>query len=220
MFEETAVTPAMKQYREVKEKYPDCLILFRMGDFYETFYEDAKVAARELEITLTSRGKDEKKAPLAGIPYHALESYLARLIKKGYKVAICEQVEDPRFAKGLVKREVVRIVTPGTVMDGSMLDEKNNNYIMAINVFEENYAAACCDMSTGEFFICQNENLNQIKNIMTKYAPSECIVPASLAVNKEILKEIEETTHVELCEDRHFRFEPAYERIRRKAGVV
>ena len=110
------LSPGMQQYMNIKNAHPDCVILFRMGDFYETFYDDAKLVARELEITLTSRGKGERKAPLAGIPYHALDPYLAKLIKKGYKVGIVEQVEDPKLAQGLVKRDLVRIVTPGTVV--------------------------------------------------------------------------------------------------------
>jgi len=131
-----SLTPAMKQYVYFKDKYPDCLLLFRMGDFYETFYEDAKKASEVLEITLTSRGKGDSRAPLAGIPYHALEPYLSKLVKNNIKVAICEQVEDPKQAKGIVKRDVTRIVTPGTVMDNIMLDENSNNYIATLNKME------------------------------------------------------------------------------------
>ncbi|MEK6816388.1 MAG: DNA mismatch repair protein MutS, partial [Nanoarchaeota archaeon] len=139
--DEDNLTPGMKQYVAVKQKYPDCLVLFRMGDFYETFYDDAVTAARDLEITLTSRGKGEKKAPLAGIPYHALETYLARLVRKGHKVVIVEQIEDPKLAKGLVKRDVVRIVTPGTVMESSILDSKSNNYLMSLYINGDNFSA-------------------------------------------------------------------------------
>ena len=132
-------TPAMKQYKEIKAQYPDCLILFRMGDFYETFYDDAVKASQILQITLTKRGKnkDDSPIPLAGIPYHALENYLAKLINANVKVAICEQLEDPKKAKGIVKRGVVRVVTPGTVIESNLLSEKHNNYIMAIH-FEDN----------------------------------------------------------------------------------
>src|SRR3989338_7405020 len=127
-------TPAMKQFHETKILYPDCLILFRMGDFYETFYEDAIKAAEVLEITLTKRGKEANGTPipLAGIPYHALEQYLAKLMKANLKVAICEQLEDPAKAKGVVKRGVVRIVTPGTIVEQTLLSEKQNNYILAV----------------------------------------------------------------------------------------
>src|SRR3989344_9434001 len=123
------LTPGMRQYLAAKKENPDCLIMLRMGDFYEMFYDDAITAARELEITLTARGQGEKRAPLAGIPFHALEPYLGRLVKKGYKVAIIEQLEDPKKAKGLVKRGLVRIVTPGTIIESSMLNEKENNYV-------------------------------------------------------------------------------------------
>src|SRR3989338_1288276 len=126
------LTPAMHQYMKAKSQYPDCVLLMRMGDFYETFYEDAKLVARVLQITLTSRGGEHSKVPLAGIPYHALEPYLAKLIKAGYKVAIVEQLEDPKLAKGVVKRDIVRIITPGSVMEDVILDSKANNYIMSI----------------------------------------------------------------------------------------
>src|SRR6056297_887758 len=128
------LTPAMKQYYEAKKQHSDALIFFRMGDFYESFGEDAKTIAQELEITLTTRGKNKEgeKMPLAGIPYHAIDNYLPRLIKKGYKVAICEQLEDPKKAKGVVKRGVVRVVTPGTAMDSSMFSDAANNYLMSI----------------------------------------------------------------------------------------
>ena len=147
-----SLTPAMKQYVYFKDKYPDCLLLFRMGDFYETFYEDAKKASEVLEITLTSRGKGDSRAPLAGIPYHALEPYLSKLVKNNIKVAICEQVEDPKQAKGIVKRDVTRIVTPGTVMDNIMLDENSNNYIATLNQNGNLFSFSFCDISTGEFF--------------------------------------------------------------------
>ena len=124
--EEHNLTPGMRQYQEVKRQHPDCLVMLRMGDFYEMFYEDAVTASKELEITLTSRGKDEKRAPLAGVPFHALDNYLGKLVKKGYKVAIVEQLEDPKKALGLVKRGLVRIVTPGTLMESALLNEKEN----------------------------------------------------------------------------------------------
>ena len=147
------LTPGMQQYMEIKKQHPDCIVLFRMGDFYETFYEDAKTAARELEITLTARGKGESRAPLAGIPYHAIDSYLPKLVNKGYKVAICEQLEDPKKAKGIVKRGVVRIVSPGTIVENNMLDSKSNNYIMSLFVKLNKFGVALIDLSTGEFLV-------------------------------------------------------------------
>ena len=146
------LSPGMRQYQDAKRDNPDCLILMRMGDFYEIFYQDAIIAARDLEITLTARGKGEKRAPLAGVPYHALENYLAKLVKKGHKVALIEQLEDPKQAKGLVKRGLVRIVTPGTVIESSMLQETENNFVMSLTQHNNQFYLAFCDMSTGEFF--------------------------------------------------------------------
>ncbi len=127
------ITPMMQQYFEIKENYKHCLLFFRLGDFYEMFFDDAKLASQELDLTLTARdcGKDEK-APMCGIPFHSCESYIARLIAKGYKVAMCDQTEDPSASKGIVKREVVRVITPGTVLEASMLDESRNNYICSV----------------------------------------------------------------------------------------
>ncbi len=146
----------IRQYREIKEKNKDKILFFRVGDFYEMFYEDAKTGARELEITLTSRetGKDHH-VPLAGFPYHALNTYLGRLIERGYKVAICEQVEDPKLVKGLVKREIVRVITPGTVTESTMLDEKTNNYLTSIHCGRNSFGLATVDVSTGEFFVTE-----------------------------------------------------------------
>ncbi len=147
----------MKQYYDAKEQHSDALIFFRMGDFYESFGEDAKTIAQELEITLTTRGKDKdgERMPLAGIPYHAIDNYLPRLIKKGYKVAICEQLEDPEKAKGVVKRGVVRVVTPGTATDTSMFTDSSNNYLMSVSGGDGNYGVSFLDVSTGEFLTTQ-----------------------------------------------------------------
>ncbi|MBU0457495.1 MAG: DNA mismatch repair protein MutS [Nanoarchaeota archaeon] len=204
------LTPGMRQYQEAKRNNPDCLIMLRMGDFYEMFYEDAVTSAKELEITLTARGKGDKRAPLAGIPYHALESYLARLIKKGFKVAIIEQLEDPKNAKGLVKRGLVRIVTPGTVIESSMLNEKENNYIMSLTSFADEYAAAFCDLSTGEFFTAKINSFPQLINEIIRLNPSECIIPESLKVNHELIEKIKSNgVFVNSLEDYYFRKENA-----------
>ncbi len=184
------LTPGMKQYRDVKRSHPDCLVMLRMGDFYEMFYEDAITAARELEITLTARGKGEKRAPLAGVPFHAVDSYLGKLVKKGYKVAIVEQLEDPKYAKGLVKRGLVRIITPGTIMESSLLNEKENNYIAALSSFGDEFAIACCDLSTGEFFTLSVQTHPQLYNELTRLNPSECVIPESLKVNRELLARV------------------------------
>lgn len=135
------VTPMMKQYLELRDKYKDCILFYRLGDFYELFYDQAELCSRELELTLT--GKDcgqEQRAPMCGIPFHAINTYIPKMVEKGYKVAICEQVEDPKNAKGLVKRDVVKIITPGTITDSTMLDEKKNNYIASIIKEKSNIA--------------------------------------------------------------------------------
>ena len=148
----TELTPMMQQYLQVKEQYKDCIVFFRLGDFYEMFFEDAELASRILEITLTGRDCGlEQRAPMCGVPYHSAYSYIAKLIQKGYRVAICEQVEDPSLAKGVVKREVTRVVTPGTIIDQMLLDEKSNNYILSVYYENGGYGIAYADISTGEF---------------------------------------------------------------------
>ena len=150
------LTPMMKQYMQIKSEHPDCLLFFRLGDFYELFHEDAKIAAGELNLTLTTRDRNkppEERTPMCGVPYHAVDGYIARLMKRGYKVAICEQMEDPAAAKGLVERDIIRIVTPGTVRETAMLEEEKNNYICAIYLDSASAAAAFCDLTTGEFLV-------------------------------------------------------------------
>lgn len=157
----TKLSPMMRQYWSVKEKYLDQLLFFRLGDFYELFFDDALIASRELELTLT--GKEcglEERAPMCGIPYHSSESYIAKLVKKGYKVAICEQVEDPATAKGLVKREIIRVVTPGTVLETNMLDAGANNYLCFVyrEPGKDHFAVVFSDVSTGEVYASQIES--------------------------------------------------------------
>ena len=148
------LTPAMKQYVEIKEKYPDCILFYRMGDFYEMFFEDAVTAAPILEITLTSRNKAKEDAvPLCGFPYHAASAYITKLVEKGFKVAICEQVEDPKNAKGIVKRDVIRVITPGLVLDEENLKAGENNYLACISSGRDTLGLAFLDISTGEFQI-------------------------------------------------------------------
>lgn len=196
------LTPAMKQYVELKKEYPDCVIMFRMGDFYEMFYEDAILASKELEITLTSRGKGEKKAPLAGIPYHALEPYLVKFVKNGYKVAICEQLEDPKKAKGLVKRGVVRIVTPGTLLEQQ---SQHNSFIMSLYVYGDTMYSAFCDVSTGEFFVSEGVDFAVV---------DECVIPSSLFVNKELVAQLQSKgLYLSQVEDRFFSFDHSYKTL-------
>src|SRR5689334_24944262 len=151
-----ASTPLMRQYNAVKEQVSGALLLFRLGDFYELFFEDAVTAARELEITLTARNKEKGAAiPMCGVPYHAAEGYVSRLIQKGYRVAICDQVEDPRFAKKLVRREVTRVVTPGTAMDSNLVRSRENNYLAAVAQADGRSGVAHVDLSTGEFRVTE-----------------------------------------------------------------
>src|SRR3989344_4297218 len=204
------LTPGMRQYQQAKQQNPDCLIMLRMGDFYEVFYEDAITAAKDLEITLTSRGKGDKKAPLAGIPYHALEPYLGRLVKKGYKVAIIEQLEDPKKAKGLVKRGLVRIVTPGTLIESSLLEEKENNYLAALTSFDNSFALAFSDFSTGEFFTTTHSSFSSALNELIRFSPRECLIPVSLQVNQEIIKKMKDAgCFLNPLDDYHFKMDTA-----------
>ncbi len=209
------MTPAMRQYYEAKQAHPDALIFFRMGDFYESFGEDAKTIAKELEITLTARGKDKsgEKMPLAGIPYHAIDTYLPRLINKGYKVAICEQLEDPKQAKGVVKRGVVRVVTPGTAIDSSMFSDASNNYLMAVagrevgksgknteKEIEIELGVSFLDISTGEFLTTQfrdSESFEKLLSELARMRPSECILPPSLYRNSDFVGRLKDQTIVQ-----------------------
>jgi DNA mismatch repair protein MutS len=176
-------TPVMRQYLELKEQYPDTILLFRIGDFYETFNADAELISRELEIVLTSRSKSgDNRIPLAGVPYHAAEGYIAKLIGKGYKVAVCEQVEDPRTAKGIVRREIARVITPGTVIDSTLLPSSAATYLMAIcpDPKQREWGIALLDISTGEFFVAAIDHdplLENLRSEIARYSPAECLIP-------------------------------------------
>ena len=170
------VTPMMQHYLQTKEEYKDCILFYRLGDFYEMFFEDAKIVSKELELTLTGKSCGlEERAPMCGIPHHAVDTYLTRLVAKGYKVAICEQVEDPKLAKGIVKREVVRIVTPGTNIDMQSLDEAKNNYIMCIVYLEDKYGIATSDVTTGDFFVTEVDSDRKLLDEINRFMPSEII---------------------------------------------
>ncbi|MCX0354935.1 DNA mismatch repair protein MutS [Clostridium perfringens] len=191
-----ALTPMMRQYFEIKENYKDCILFFRLGDFYEMFFEDAETAARELELVLTGRDCGlEKRAPMCGIPFHASNSYIGRLVAKGYKVAICEQVEDPKVAKGIVKRDVIKVITPGTYTDSSFVEETKNNYIMTIYAdLERNRCSlAITDISTGDFLATEGElEKGVILDEISKFNPKEIILLDSL--DQELIKDITLTT--------------------------
>ena len=189
-------SPMMQRYLETKEEYKDCILFYRLGDFYEMFFDDAILVARELEITLT--GKDcgqEERAPMAGVPHHAAEMYIAKLVNKGYKVAICEQLEDPKTAKGIVKRGVIRVVTPGTVVESNMLEERKNNYIMSIFKSGIYFGISICDISTGEFYsaeIKDNHNFPMLLDEIARYTPSELVVNSMMADCTEEMDKIKE----------------------------
>jgi len=183
------LTPMMQQYMEIKERYKDCILFFRLGDFYEMFFSDAEIASRELEITLTGRDCGlEERAPMCGVPYHAAHNYISRLIAKGYKVAICDQMEDPATAKGIVKRDVTRVITPGTVIDPAMLEEKKNNYLMAVYCQQIYFGIAVVDVSTGEFYATQitwGSSMRKLIDEISRYKPSEIIVNEELTTKPE-----------------------------------
>ena len=177
----TDLTPLMKQYREIKRLHLDAILLFRMGDFYEMFDQDAVTASKVLEITLTARNKSKGiETPLCGFPYHAVDGYIAKLIRRGFKVAVCEQVEDPKLAKGLVKREVVRVVTPGTVLDSSLLDAKDHNYLAALYPAKDGFGLSFLDISTGDFLMAEvagADNLAELDTLLARFTPREVVLP-------------------------------------------
>src|SRR6202142_3920635 len=173
-----ASTPLMRQYNGIKQQVPHALLFFRLGDFYELFFEDAILAARELEITLTSRNKEKGAAiPMCGVPYHAAEGYIARLIQKGHRVAICDQMEDPKVAKKLVRREITRVVTPGTAMDAALVSPRENNYLAAVARAGTRSAVAHVDVSTGEFRVTEMEP-SEVAGALENLGAREVLFPA------------------------------------------
>ena len=204
-------SPMMQKYLETKEKYPDTILFYRLGDFYEMFFDDAILVSRELEITLT--GKDcglEKRAPMAGVPFHAAENYIAKLVAKGYKVAICEQLEDPKTTKGMVKRGVIKVVTPGTVVESNMLEERKNNYIMSIYKVGIYFGIAISDISTGEFYaskIRETNNFALLLDEISRFTPSEIIVNEMMNEAKAEIASIKTRfpdTYINKCEESYF----------------
>ena len=200
----------MKQYMDIKEKNKGTILFFRLGDFYEMFFDDAKLASRELELTLTARDcGQEKKAPMCGVPYHSSESYIARLVAKGYKVAICEQMEDPATTKGLVKRDVTRVITPGTVIEGSMLDETKNNFICSLFIGLKETGLCFCDISTGELFATylSSEGVEkQLRDELGKFGPREILIGGDIIKIQNLPQFIRErlSASVEMLEDERF----------------
>ena len=214
------LTPMMQQYYAVKERNPDCLLFFRLGDFYEMFEEDARIASRELDLTLTSRdhAKDksaEDKIPMCGVPYHSSESYIARLVAKGYKVAICEQMEDPALAKGLVKRDIIRIVTPGSVTESSMLVESKNNYYACVYGAAGTYGLCFCDVSTGAFSATQisgadaMQDVQDVQNELGSFLPSEALLGGTAAEDETLADLLRERFHTCVNLGKDAQFDPA-----------
>ena len=204
-------SPMMQSYLATKEQYKDCILFYRLGDFYEMFFDDAIVASRELEITLTGKACGmEEKAPMCGIPHHAVEIYLSRLIAKGYKVAICEQLEDPKTTKGIVKRDVIRVVTPGTVIENNMLEEKKNNYIMSIVKKGLYYGLGICDISTGDFYATQiklqENNFEKLLDEYARYSPAELVVNTAMGNSEKELNIMKDrnNTFVTVRDDKMF----------------
>ena len=192
-----ALSPMMQEYLKTKEEYKDCILFYRLGDFYEMFFDDALLVTKELEITLT--GKDcglEERAPMCGVPYHAAETYIKRLIEKGYKVAICEQVEDPKQAKGLVKREVIRVVTPGTTLDAATLDESKNNYLMSIVSMEDHFGCAIADITTGDCFVTEVDRPSKLLDEINKFTPAEIICNDAFFVSGIDTEDLKSRLHI------------------------
>lgn len=204
-------SPMMQKYLETKELYKDCILFYRLGDFYEMFFDDAELVSRELEITLT--GKDcglEERAPMCGVPHHAADGYIAKLVSKGYKVAICEQLEDPKTTKGIVKRGVIKIVTPGTVVESNMLEERKNNYIMSIYKVGLYFGIAVSDISTGEFYassIKEDNNFSLLLDELSRFNPAEIIINKMMEESKEEIQKIQTrfpNTYITRCEESYF----------------
>jgi|DewCreStandDraft_4_1066084.scaffolds.fasta_scaffold08133_6 DNA mismatch repair protein MutS len=227
------LTPMMKQYLEIKKKYPDTILFFRLGDFYEMFNEDAKIASKVLQIALTSRTAGEGrqiKMPMCGVPFHAANSYIIKLINAGYKVAICEQMEDPKTAKGLVKREIIKIITPGTIIEEDNLNKKLNNYLLSFFISEKNAGIAYLDISTGEFFTREiniTDNFDKLVDVIININPAEILLPESYKENKIYLKNIIERLKLEIekifinyYNDWNFQYEIAYEKIKEHFKIL
>ncbi|MFA7484642.1 MAG: DNA mismatch repair protein MutS [Phycisphaerae bacterium] len=221
------LTPAMKQFHQVKQKYPDCILFFRMGDFYETFYEDAKTCSKVCGLTLTSRSKGDNPIPLAGVPYHAVDGYLKKMIQAGYKVAVCEQVEDPKTAKGVVKRDIVRIVTPGTLTDDILLNSKQDNFLCAINLGKNSNAAiSWVDISTGHFYVQQLSEQKLLDELL-RIGPCECLLADRRgelfeAEMRKLAKAISSVTSATITERPSWYFDPyqAKQRLLKHFGTA
>ena len=193
------LTPMMKQYMEIKEQNQDCILFFRLGDFYEMFCDDARTASKELELTLTTRDRgkaEEDQTPMCGVPFHSAESYIARLVAKGYKVAICEQMEDPATTKGLVKRDITRIVTPGSVTESSMLEDNRNNYFASLYARANTWGLAFCDVSTGAFYattLTGTDGGDRVLSELARFSPAEILLESGMEDIGPVMKKLYDT---------------------------
>jgi DNA mismatch repair protein MutS len=218
------LSPMMQHYMDTKEQYKDCILLYRLGDFYEMFFDDALTASRELEITLTGRDCGlEERAPMCGVPFHSVEGYISRLISKGYKVAICEQMEDPALAKGIVRREVIRVVTPGTITETSMLDEKKNNYLVSIYAKGHMYGFAAVDVSTGDFSttrITWGNTLVKLLDETAKYSPAEIITNQAFYSSPEAVSQFRKrfNAYISALDDQYFEDSFCFDMVNQKMG--
>lgn len=215
------LSPMMKQYTKIKQQYKDCILFFRLGDFYEMFFDDALLASRELEITLTGRDCGQKeRAPMCGVPFHSAQGYIAKLVSRGYKVAICEQTEDPRQAKGIVERQIVKIITPGTATDNLMLDDKKNNYLCCICASDTGIGLAFCDISTGELFTTQlgTDKITDTLNQIAMYAPKEMLFnyKAEKLLKDMVIKRI--STYIGTLPEKEFEFALCAQRVNEQFG--
>lgn len=201
-------SPMMQHYLQTKEEYPDCILFYRLGDFYEMFFEDAKIVSKELELTLTGKScGQEERAPMCGVPFHAYESYMNRLVAKGYKVAICEQMEDPKQAKGMVRREVIRVVTPGTNINEQALDEGKNNYIMCIVSLSDQFGVATADVTTGDFFVTEVDSKRRLLDEIYKFSPTEVVCNEALFMSGLDIDDLKNRVGIVLYSLEHWYFD-------------
>ena len=218
------LSPMMQHYLEKKDEYKDCILFYRLGDFYEMFFDDAITASRELEITLTGRACGlEERAPMCGVPFHSADLYIAKLISKGYKVAICEQLEDPKKAKGIVKRDVIRVITPGTVIESNLLDEKKNNFIMSIVKMGLFFGTAVCDVSTGDFYatqITEENNFEKLLDEIARYMPAEIITNNMMYNSEKEIARIKDRINVCISEAKDETFSEDIELIQRLYTII
>ncbi len=216
------LSPMMLHYLETKDNYPDCILFYRLGDFYEMFFDDAELVSKELEITLTGKncGLDER-APMCGVPFHAVDTYLDRLVSKGFKVAICEQLEDPKLAKGIVKRDVIRVVTPGTNMNMQALDEGKNNFLVCIVYFADTFGVSACDVTTGDFFVTEVSSIRQLKDELAKFMPREIISNEAFFMSGYDIDDMRNRLNISVSglEERYFTDDNAIPEIKNQFNV-